>query len=166
MGESLFPIRYGVLECFERINYTPVGTPEFFDIKVYIACKCYVMSEVRKYRRDGSVEEHYEVVYFYRKNGDMFLREEPLFNGNNCNNAIPAGTLYSDFEMASRAADELNRESFKTFATTVPYDSNFSLKVKTGKQSFDKLLETYKEHESRLENQTKEFSEFVKRFSL
>ena len=166
MGDLGFPIRYGILEVNEKINCAPAGTPEFFDIKVYLACKCYIMSEYKKYRRDGSFEEAYEVVYMFMKNGENFVRVEPIFSGNECSNKVKALGVYRDFSLASGEADELNKKAFRDFATTVPYDSNFSLKVKTGKSNYDKLLEIYKDHEKDLEERTKELNENIKKFTL
>lgn len=166
MGDSIFPIRYGVLEVEEKINCTPAGTPEFFSIKIYLACKCFVMSEFKKYKRDGSTEEAYEVVYMFKKSKDDFIRVEPLFSGNECTNKVKATVLFTDMGLAIQEADELNKKAFRDFATTVPYDSNFSLKVKTGKNNYDKLLGIYKDKEKELDDLTKDYNENVKKHTM
>lgn len=166
MVDSVFPIRYGILECDEKINCTPSGASEFFNIKTYMACKCYVISEIRKYRPDGSIDEQYEVVFLYQKLGNDFRRDEPIFSGLECTNKVGAKLLFTDYDSASKAADQLNDNSFKVFATNVPYDSNYGLKVKTGKSNFDQIRGKYKEKEQQLEEFTKNLNGRVKRIEM
>ena len=166
MKDGIFPIKYGVLEVNEKINIANISTPVFIDVKVYIACKCYILSEHRIYRKDGTIDESYEVVFMYKKTMDDFRRTEPLFSGEECTNKVPTKDVFTDFSLASSRADELNKKAFRDFATTIPYDSEYGTKVKTGKNNHDKLLGTYKDHEKQLEENTKSFNEFVKKLSM
>lgn len=165
MEDFNFPIRYGIIKNSEKIKCGE----ETYNVDIYIACKCYVLSETRIYLKDGTSKEKYEVFFLYAKEENRIMFEKQYIEfekDNEYEHKDNLDIIFNSYTDASKYADGLNMKTFRDFVSVVPFDSEYGTKVKAAKANYDKLLADYKTEEERIEEKSKRLSNNVKTFTI
>ena len=97
-----YQIKYANIPMFETEN-------DKTEAVYYITIKCYVVTELKHFSKEGKESISYEVVTPYKfLESDIYNRQEPLFNKDKCSNAYIVKALYDSIEAASKEKEELN----------------------------------------------------------
>ena len=146
-----YPIKYAIVPILEPI----VG------VAAYIVTKCYVVSEIKRFKKDGTSEMSYEVVLPYQENkcdnrGNL-ERQYPNYNYyHQCTNYIVLPQLYDDHKIALEIATKMNKEILDTEIYLLLHDEKFEKRVKTIQAHHQFTVAQYKKMEKIFEENTRD----------
>ena len=137
-----YPVKYAVIPI--TINN---------DISYYIASKCYLVNEVKKYNSNGTIENRYFVVCpFKNLDNGTWEKVEPYFNFNgNCTNSVEVDELYHYYGDAIKAKDKKNKDVFNKKVSHLAFDQNFYDKREQIVKEYDEIASYYNQLESLIE---------------
>lgn len=108
-----FPIKYAVMPIMEQTGWSH-GLHELvrdYNEVAYIAAKCYLITERKKYSINGKTNISYEVVFPFEKKDYDWKKIEPEYNvRGNCCNSIMVDKVFNSFEEALIEAQNKNDE--------------------------------------------------------
>ena len=119
--ENNYPVKYTLQPVYEQFGHLNgvFGNEPNYSISFYVVTKCYVVEDIKKYFKDGSTEQYYNVVFPIKfLTTDSLLNDsedfqEPEFNYNNeCYNKNKTSKIYDSFEEAITDRIIKNKERF------------------------------------------------------
>lgn len=104
-----YPVKYTAMPIIEQVGWNN-GLNELernYDVVCYIVSKCYLLSDLTRYKEDGQSVREYEVVFPYQL-GDYnnWKRTIPLFNlySGNSINSNRVNFVFDSYEEALKYA--------------------------------------------------------------
>lgn len=148
-----YPISYAIIEINDNLSWHNNSR----DLKFYIVSKCLVLSEYRKYFKDGTLEERYEVFFPYVVD-NKGIHEKDLTKIDIESSRQIVSNLYSSYNEAKHMAEQKNKQAYIAFTNFIPYDNDFSNNIKESKANHDSKLSSYVIMEEDIEVLTKELN--------
>lgn len=115
--ENNYPIRYALKEIYIATGIDCYGDKSF-EIAYYLPIPCYLLSERKIYKANGTTDMEYEVVFTRNikgpRNGQNKNEEEfPEFNYNgSCINANTVRQIFNAYQEAKEEAIQQNLDYF------------------------------------------------------
>lgn len=170
-----YPIKYAVMPIIEQIGWSN-GLHELereYDVVCYIVSKCYLISDLTKYKEDGHSIKEYEVVFPYQPSEfSMWKRNIPEYNliHGYCINSNKVDAVYDSYEEALKYATTKNEKICKNAWISLPITKDIVEKIQEKKDEFDAKLTEYKMLEQQIllntsdiePSKTKELNDVVK----
>ena len=151
-----YPIKYAIMSMI--IDENLYNEKEYNEIG-YIASKCYVVNEIKKYLENGNINVSYEVVFPFKINqyGEL-VRFEPSFDiYGECINSVSVTKLFDNYEEANKYAKEKNDKIINEMVRNLPYNSNLQQNIEKIAQQ-KKSLTNYKNLKLGIQEITKELN--------
>lgn len=113
-----YPVKYAVMPIKNCDEETMIN----------IVSKCYLLSEEKRYDKDGKYKIMYDVFFPYQLDARCWKRVEPTFNiySYKCANALEVDAIFDSYESASELAHLKNNEILikaKKFAKSFQFDA-------------------------------------------
>lgn len=144
-----YPVKYTAMPIIEQVGWNN-GLNELernYDVVCYIVSKCYLLSDLTRYKEDGQSVREYEVVFPYQLgNYNNWERTIPLFNlysGNNIN-SNRVNFVFDSYEEALKYATKKNEELCKKTWVYLSCSKDVAEKIQEKKDAFDDRLSQYK----------------------
>lgn len=156
-----YPIKYSVMPIIEQVDWS-YGLNELereYDIVCYIVSKCYLISDLTKYKEDGSSVKVYEVVFPYQQSEfNKWIRVIPEYNfiHQYSINSNKVDTIFNTYEEAATLALEKNDKLFENSWKHLPFSKDIMKKIQEKKNEFYDKLEKYKFLEQQIIDNTKD----------
>lgn len=144
-----YPIKYAAMPIIEQVGWSH-GLHELereYGIVCYIVSKCYLISDLTKYKEDGRSDKQYEVVFPYPPGEfSRWQRVTPSYNliHGYCTNGNKIDTIFDTYEDALNFVTAKNEELCKKSYIYLPYSENYAAKIQAKKDEFSEKLAEYK----------------------
>jgi hypothetical protein len=152
-----YPIKYAVMPIIRQTGWVSGMNElerEYADV-AYIASKCYLVKENKKYKANGEKEILYEVVFPYRDgNYGYWCRVEPEYNLSNCINSNLLDKVYDTYEEAQKAAKEKNNELLAKQTWYIAFNSKYKKEYNQITKEYKERLAVFKNLEKLIEEKT------------
>lgn len=140
-----YPIKYAAMPIIEQIGWS-YGLNELereYDVVCYIVSKCYLISDLIKYKKDGSITREYGVVFPYQLSD--FSKWKTVFPEYNiygqCTNSIIVDKTFDSYEDAMQYVERKNEKLCENTYKYLPLSKDQILEKK---DEFNTKLEEYK----------------------
>jgi len=155
-----YPIKYALLAMIEPSSWE-LGLNELeleYEICGYIVSKVYLMGINTKILCDGSSRICYEVVYPYKSDKDLEMRNIPKFNlDGECYNYDKVLNVYDTFEEAKEVSEQCNHVLRRKYISNISLtDCDWKLKLINKQKDFDSRLDNYKIFEKSILERTQD----------
>lgn len=155
-----YPIKYALMPIYEQVGWSH-GLNQLernYQVVTYIVSKCYVISQTKRYLRNGKSKEEYEVVFpFEKEDYPDWVRVGPEFNvASKSVNSQIIDSVFETFEDANIAKNELNECLLEEKGTYLPFDEHFFEKIENLKIENNELIAKYQVLESEVDENTKD----------
>ena len=146
--ENNYPIKYAAMPIIEQVGFT-YGINELereYDIVCYIVSKCHLISNLTKYKKDGSTILEHEVVFPYRLSDfSKWKRVFPEYNlYGQCTNSIKVDKMFDSYEDALKYVLDKNEKLCEKAYTYLPFSKDLVDEIKSKKNEFGIKLKEYK----------------------
>jgi len=153
-----YPIKYAVMPIYEQVGWNH-GLNELereYDIVAYIVSKCFIISETKKYKIDGSLKKEYQVVFPYRNDEyDIWIRTEPRFGfQRQVMNTIIVNDVYESYEDALEDAKSKNEKIKEKKISLLNIDNNLFKEIDKIKIEHEELIKKYEDLQKQIEKNT------------
>lgn len=150
-----YPIKYAVMPIIAQTGWVPGMHDmerEYGEI-AYIASKCYLVGEEKKYLKDGKTKTNYKVVFPYEENDfNIWKRIEPEFK-----NYKIVDSIFDSLADALKESEKKNNELLLNKMKYIPFEKNKE-KLRQIEQDFHYQLNYYKSLEKLIEEKTKDLN--------
>ena len=150
-----YPIKYAAMPIIEQVGWVP-GLHEMerdYDVVCYIVSKCYLISDLIKYKEDGNAVREYEVVFPYKPGEfNRWQRVAPQYNLINgySTNSIKVNEVFDSYEEALNYATGKNEKLCEKSWVYLPYSRDVVEKIQEKKDEFETRLAEYKKLEEQI----------------
>ena len=144
-----YPIKYALIPMGDEKGWD-VGLHRpgrVYETAYYIASKCYLVGETKKYMENGNVNTTYNIVFPYYLNRYIngWFRERPQHD-----NSICVDNVFDTYEEALKAKDEYNKKLLNKELSVLSI-SNLEEKEKSIRSKYKRLSEYYDTFEKDIE---------------
>lgn len=156
-----YPIKYAIMPVEEHTGWA-YGIHELvrdYSVVAYIAMKCRIVKEVKKYFQDGSFKTTYEVVFLYDRKtlNSCFEPNKPHFNfDGDCTDTVVVDAIFDDFATAKDACIPKNKKILSTAMMGLSLGEDLEREYRELLDHHDKTLAKYGAIESSVEEATKD----------
>ena len=144
-----YPIKYATMPIIEQVGWVP-GFHEMerdYDVVCYIVSKCYLISDLTKYKENGAAIREYEVVFPYQPSEfSRWKRVTPEYNliHGHSTNSNKVDKVFDSYEEALIYATEKNEKLCEKTWVYLPCSKDIMEKIQEKKDEFDAKLSEYK----------------------
>ena len=145
------PVRYAMMPLFEK------DSNDGLNVMLYIASRCYLLSEKKLYLPDGSFKMLYEVVFPFQKNTNTneYERTKPKYNSKEeCTNSTIAQEIYFDYQSINDKLKQKNDELVFNKIFKLNYDNDFEKKAKKLKDEHSIRVNEFKKLQDKIQFET------------
>lgn len=159
-----YPVKYAVMPIIEQVGWIH-GLNELernYDVVCYIVSKCYLLSDITKYKENGKKQKEYEVVFPYQKDQDYnWKRVTPSFNVFNysCTNSNLVEEVFDNYEGALEVATQKNKKLCDKTWTYLLYSEDLNNQISKKIEEFNDKLSMYKMLEQQILDNTSDLKQ-------
>lgn len=153
-----YPIKYAIMPVEEQTGWA-TGLNELvrdYSVVANIVMKCYVIGKNINFKKDGSYQNQYEVVFLYgpERYSRSFEPTVPSFSiYYQCTNSTIVDQVFDSFEEAKTVATEKNGKIFRRATLRLSIE-HYGEQLKLLREDYQRVLDKYEIVESSVEEQT------------